>query len=1263
MAAPSPPKVPATAATVHDHERFIHLDKKNGEPLVGLALSGGGIRSATFALGVLQALKRLGLFSSLDYVSTVSGGGYIGGWLQAVLANGPGAAALDLGDREPREVRFLRGFSNYLTPKLGLFSGDSWAAVGVSLRNLILNFTILSLSLAVPLFLPWVVALLFWMIASWHVGSGLVSCAIVAVTAAVLLALPTFTGTINMARPTTDGGWSKTGASKLKASTVYATAVIPSLVAVGFASGVTWAQASGASTVIGDRTFIAIGALAYGVAWVLGLLVGFVVGHPERQASASATARLGAGDGKAFSRALRPGAVLIFTGLVAGVIGMAVWLASSKLLISVIGNGDQMWRASLFIYPFGVASLFLCVTVHLGLAGRRMSEETREWWGRVGGVQLLVALLLTVVGLIGLAGPHLPEYLRGQSRWFAEHQAAVTGVLGALWAGLTGAGVAVGRSERTSTGGGPALFEWVGRIAPVAFVIGYLLILSGLIHHFVPVRSFTSLEALENALQAYAGSFTPASGLRPDVLAVLGASWMDLAVLAGLCVGTGVVALVVSWLVDLNEFSLHMLYRNRLVRCFLGASRTRSANPFTGFDADDDLPLAAEALPPRAIRPYPIYNVALNLVGGQNLAWQQRKAASFIFTPAYCGFEYRTDEQGSNGADAFLHAYAPTAEHASDKRSLSVGMAVATSGAAASPNMGYHSSPTLTFLMTVFNVRLGWWLRNPRWPSVWENAAGGLSLRELLYELLGMTSDRRKWVYLSDGGHFENLGIYELVRRRCRFIIACDAGQDGAVTFGDLGNAIEKCRADFNIDIEIDVSKIRPAPGKTLSEWHCAVGSIRYDRQDRRDVAGTLLYIKSSMTGDEPTDILRYALEHPAFPHESTSDQFFDESQFESYRALGYHIAQEVLGPALEKGPAEMAAETLSGRPSAVQRVDELELFTRLGQVWAKPAPAPANAIHRYSTTLARIWNTVRTTPELKFLDDQMFPEMPSLIGLPFDLIGEMGVPPARSGRRLPVNYWLPPSAEERRAGFYLCNEMLQLMEDVFLEFDLDQYHDHIDNRGWMNLFQHWAWSGMLCATWAMTGSMFDPRFQRFCRAYLDLRPGSPSVAASTPILLPSGGVWRGMDAAGIDAAKLEWQELAGLNFWEAELVGKFLRATRHESLNLYPVLVTVESPRRADGNPLQFNVGYLIGDLVRTDGGSRFFLNYMRIQNHLRKMGLARESLKALQEMELVDIEVVQPNFDVRVADGRLSDEGLPLPEAVRYIERLVRSIPNTRR
>src|SRR5687767_6518971 len=424
MPTASPQQTAASSQRVHADERRLHLRKPDGEPLVGLALSGGGIRSATFGLGVLQALKRLGLFSSLDYVSTVSGGGYIGGWLQAVMANAPngGLRALDLGEAESHELRLLRACSNDQTPKLGLFSGGTWAAVGVSVRNLILNFAILSLSLAAPLILPWVVAILFWSVASWHVSWGIVSCLIVVVVSAALLSLPTFTGTLNMARPVDDRKWTKSGTSKLKASTVYASSVIPSLLAVGLASGVTWAQAAGVSTAVTDGVFVFAGAVAYGAAWAMGLLGGFVYGNPARQAASTAQGPpLDGENGQAVGRALWAGAVLVVTALIAGLIGTAVWLYGSRALLTFIGGADLRWRVSLLVFPLGVASLFLCVTTHLGLAGRRMSEETREWWGRVGGVQLLVALLLTVVGVIALAGPHLPGYVSGLSPWFADH--------------------------------------------------------------------------------------------------------------------------------------------------------------------------------------------------------------------------------------------------------------------------------------------------------------------------------------------------------------------------------------------------------------------------------------------------------------------------------------------------------------------------------------------------------------------------------------------------------------------------------------------------------------------------------------------------------------------------------------------------------------------------------------------------------------------------------------------------------------------------
>jgi hypothetical protein len=237
-------------------------------------------------------------------------------------------------------------------------------------------------------------------------------------------------------------------------------------------------------------------------------------------------------------------------------------------------------------------------------------------------------------------------------------------------------------------------------------------------------------------------------------------------------------------------------------------------------------------------------------------------------------------------------------------------------------------------------------------------------------------------------------------------------------------------------------------------------------------------------------------------------------------------------------------------------------------------------------------------------------------------------------------------------------------MEDVFLDFDLDAYYDHIDNRGWVNIFQHWAWSGMLCATWAMTASTFDPRFQRFCWKRLDLRPGLPSVAGlEEAVALPDPHDWRLWSATGSAELKT-WSERlqfhAGLNFWEAELVAKYLRASEHRRQTLFPVYLTVESPRRTDGNPLRFNVGYVIGDIdVKAGQAPTFVLHYMRIQNHLRKMGLARDALLSMRRTLGAELLVSDPRFDTRVAEGKASDEALPSARAVAQLRAIIRSLP----
>jgi hypothetical protein len=355
-------------------------------------------------------------------------------------------------------------------------------------------------------------------------------------------------------------------------------------------------------------------------------------------------------------------------------------------------------------------------------------------------------------------------------------------------------------------------------------------------------------------------------------------------------------ALFVSWRVDINEFSIHYLYRNRLVRCYLGATvPKRNAQPFTGFSEADNFPLGELKIPigsidPKDGRPLPILNTSLNVVRGKELALQTRKARAFALTPIHGGFTRPL--QDTRNWDA---AYAPTEKLACKlpgfKHGVTMGTAVAISGAAASPNMGSYSDPGLGFLMTLFDVRLGWWIGNPRGEG-WKNGSPRIGFACLLQELLGSTNDDSKYVYLSDGGHFENLAVYELVRRQCKLIIASDASCDSEYAFGDLHNAIERCRTDFGVEIVLEgLGEIKPKPcsddpAACRSEAHFAVGKIRYN-PDAPEEDGTIIYLKPALVEGDPDDVLAYAKKDKSFPHDTTANQWFDEDHFESYRALG----------------------------------------------------------------------------------------------------------------------------------------------------------------------------------------------------------------------------------------------------------------------------------------------------------------------------------------------------------------------------------------
>ncbi len=160
-----------------------------------------------------------------------------------------------------------------------------------------------------------------------------------------------------------------------------------------------------------------------------------------------------------------------------------------------------------------------------------------------------------------------------------------------------------------------------------------------------------------------------------------------------------------------------------------------------------------------------------------------------------------------------------------------------------------------------------------------------------LREMSSRLDETHKWVNVSDGGHIENLGTIELLRRRCKFIITGDGGADPDLHFDSLATLMRYARIDLGIDIDIDLKQVRlidPDKGR-LSQKHFAIGRITYPQEAE---CGYLLYLKSSFTGDEDEVIVEYRNRNPKFPHESTADQFFDEGQFEAYRALGQHIGE-----------------------------------------------------------------------------------------------------------------------------------------------------------------------------------------------------------------------------------------------------------------------------------------------------------------------------------------------------------------------------------
>ncbi len=337
---------------------------------------------------------------------------------------------------------------------------------------------------------------------------------------------------------------------------------------------------------------------------------------------------------------------------------------------------------------------------------------------------------------------------------------------------------------------------------------------------------------------------------------------------------------LLSWLyssfaLNINTASPHTFYRDRLAQTYL----VRAAD--TGKSVQQlDLPKLSDMNKSKKA-PYHLINCAVNIPNSKNPDLRGRNTDFFVFSKHYCGGP--------------LVGFRRTTEWESNDPRLDLGTAMAISGAAAAPHMGTLTSARFTFLLALLNVRLGYWLRNPAYGGNWmKGLLHGTAWYQFVLELTGWMSEKISYLNVSDGGHIENLGIYELLRRRCKFVIAIDGEADPDLSFGGLLTLTQLAKIDLGVAIEPDLTDLR-TDSEGMGRSHFGLSRIEYPGGEY----GLLLYIKSSLTGNESEFLKKYRAENPAFPHQSTAQQLFSETQFEAYRALGEHIAEDLFRPDL----------------------------------------------------------------------------------------------------------------------------------------------------------------------------------------------------------------------------------------------------------------------------------------------------------------------------------------------------------------------------
>ncbi|HEY1695111.1 MAG TPA: hypothetical protein VGG39_23245 [Polyangiaceae bacterium] len=830
-----------TAAIVARRELARH---DPAAPHVGLALSGGGIRSATFCLGVLQALARAGLLRRIDYMSTVSGGGYVGSFLGGLFVGSrrePAAPAVCRCDEVERgltavpdsfAVSWLRSNGRYLAPN---GSGASWLAGAVLLRNWIAVLFVFALG-----------ALTLALLADGaHLGVNLLRerlpsgafrkfCWAVGNDTSPLfpLAVVSFLG---LMVPSGIAYW---------------------LVPVGRPGGMRW-------------TVLLLGILCVGGLRIYGMRVGDF-------------------------REPRGALVLVLGVVLASSVAFWLWARG--------------WRTD-------------------------VTGEARNLLSRALAAWLVVTLAILSIAVCDALGQALYVHvLDADSRRFFY------GALGGAYA--AGAAVALA-GQRILAALGP-LKKMRTQLLPMTLFLGAV----------AAVLLMGTLASLASHAIVWQGE---------PPYRVRGAVW-NFAVATG-CAAIAMFALS-RFYRFVNQSSLASLYADRLTRAFLGASNERREAADRGpRDFRGPEPMDGDQIPLDRYHPHryggPLHplNATVNETIDARVQVKQPDRHGLPIALGPCAVSVgvkhhaarRSDADGTTangislvlenpaaaGEPGVFQVFPPGRELVPEQMPLGTWMAL--SGAAVSTGLGARTHLGMSMLLAFFNMRLGhWWdsgiARDADRKAVPQRLVGrivfslarvlpiyGFLWGEMLARFPGTAA--RHW-YVTDGGHFENTGCYELIRRGVPFIVCCDAGADPKYSFTDVGNLVRLARVDFGVEIEFlegsDLDRLlapdvrdhfgtleqvktqawragsKEGAGTPPPRIHAALGRIRY----RDGSEGRLVLLKPTLSGDEPQDVRGYGIAHPAFPQESTADQFFDDAQWEAYRRLGEHVAAGVFSPA-----------------------------------------------------------------------------------------------------------------------------------------------------------------------------------------------------------------------------------------------------------------------------------------------------------------------------------------------------------------------------